>query len=250
MTQRMPRAARRALIAALIKEAGAVTTDEVATRLGISWMTVRRDFEALQRDGLADRTHGGAVLPSRDRARRRAAAADRGPAARRAGRGGADRRRRDRRPGRLAVRRRGRPGAARPPRHGDHQQPGGDGGDRPRRRGDAPDRPLRAPRPARRLHRRRPCSPPRASTSPTGCCSATDALTADGRLLDDDAAGAEVKRALVAQADQVVLLAAGAPGSRRRARSSPTPRDLACVLAAGAAPLHPLRRAGVPVRSV
>ena len=93
VTQRMPRAARRALIAALIEEAGAVTTDEVATQLGISWMTARRDFEALQRDGLANRTHGGAVLPSRTARRRRAAAAQRGATARRAGRGGAHRRR-------------------------------------------------------------------------------------------------------------------------------------------------------------
>ena len=129
---RMLPAARRSLIATLLKEAGALTTDEVSKQLGISWMTVRRDFEALEREGAARRTHGGAVLPSagaadepqpRDRGEVRVAQAaaatigdgesvilDASPCASRS------------------------PGAARSAAdHRDHQQPAGDGRRRPRR---------------------------------------------------------------------------------------------------------------------
>ena len=66
-----------------------------------------------------------------------------------------------------------------------------------------------------------------------------DALTADGRLLDDDPAGAEVKRALVAQADQVVLLAARTRRERDggRARRPRRASSRACS-PRRAAPLH------------
>src|SRR5918912_1278240 len=56
--------ARRAAIAALLRDAGAVTVTEVESRFGVSPMTARRDLAELARQGLARRTHGGAVLPS------------------------------------------------------------------------------------------------------------------------------------------------------------------------------------------
>ena len=58
-----------------------------------------------------------------------------------------------------------------------------------------------------------------------------DALAADGRLLDDDAAGAAVKRALVAQSDQVAPAGRGTAcrigdgGRARRARRRPRVRS-------------------------
>jgi DeoR/GlpR family transcriptional regulator of sugar metabolism len=41
-----------------------VTVTEVESRFGISPMTARRDLVVLERQGIARRTHGGAVLPS------------------------------------------------------------------------------------------------------------------------------------------------------------------------------------------
>jgi DeoR/GlpR family transcriptional regulator of sugar metabolism len=55
---------RRAAIAALLRETGAITVTEVEAEFGISPMTARRDLMELERQGLARRTHGGAVLPS------------------------------------------------------------------------------------------------------------------------------------------------------------------------------------------
>ncbi|HEY6887132.1 MAG TPA: DeoR/GlpR family DNA-binding transcription regulator, partial [Solirubrobacter sp.] len=55
---------RRAAIAALLRETGAITVTEVEAEFGISPMTARRDLMELERHGLARRTHGGAVLPS------------------------------------------------------------------------------------------------------------------------------------------------------------------------------------------
>jgi DeoR/GlpR family transcriptional regulator of sugar metabolism len=56
--------ARRSAIADLLRDAGAVTVTEVETRFGVSPMTARRDLAELERQGIARRTHGGAVLPS------------------------------------------------------------------------------------------------------------------------------------------------------------------------------------------
>src|SRR4051795_3013578 len=56
--------ARRAAIAALLRDSGAVTVTEVESRFGVSPMTARRDLAELARQGVARRTHGGAVLPS------------------------------------------------------------------------------------------------------------------------------------------------------------------------------------------
>jgi DeoR/GlpR family transcriptional regulator of sugar metabolism len=56
--------ARRSAIAELLREGGAITVTEVETRFGVSPMTARRDLGELERQGVARRTHGGAVLPS------------------------------------------------------------------------------------------------------------------------------------------------------------------------------------------
>jgi DeoR/GlpR family transcriptional regulator of sugar metabolism len=56
--------ARRFAIAELLRSAGAVSVTEVENRFGVSPMTARRDLMALEKQGVARRTHGGAVLPS------------------------------------------------------------------------------------------------------------------------------------------------------------------------------------------
>ncbi len=56
--------ARRFAIAELLRAAGAVSVTEVENRFGVSPMTARRDLMALEKQGVARRTHGGAVLPS------------------------------------------------------------------------------------------------------------------------------------------------------------------------------------------
>jgi DeoR/GlpR family transcriptional regulator of sugar metabolism len=56
-------AQRRELIAARLRAAGSVSVSELESEFGISPMTVRRDLDALEREGRARRTHGGAVSP-------------------------------------------------------------------------------------------------------------------------------------------------------------------------------------------
>ncbi|MGA2924599.1 MAG: DeoR/GlpR family DNA-binding transcription regulator [Solirubrobacteraceae bacterium] len=56
--------ARRAAIAAPLRDQGAVTIAELERRFDISAMTARRDLDELERQGVAQRTHGGAVAPS------------------------------------------------------------------------------------------------------------------------------------------------------------------------------------------
>lgn len=56
--------ARRFAIAELLRASGAVSVTEVEARFGVSPMTARRDLMTLERQGVARRTHGGAVLPS------------------------------------------------------------------------------------------------------------------------------------------------------------------------------------------
>jgi DeoR/GlpR family transcriptional regulator of sugar metabolism len=56
-----PAGARRAALQRLIAERGFVSVADVARTIGISEMTVRRDLEVLERDGLIQRSHGGAV---------------------------------------------------------------------------------------------------------------------------------------------------------------------------------------------
>ncbi len=56
-----PAGARRAALQRVIAERGFVSVADVAREIGISEMTVRRDLEVLERDGLVQRSHGGAV---------------------------------------------------------------------------------------------------------------------------------------------------------------------------------------------
>lgn len=56
-------AARRREIADLLHQEGAVTVAMLEQHFGVSSMTARRDLAELERQGLARRTHGGAVVP-------------------------------------------------------------------------------------------------------------------------------------------------------------------------------------------
>jgi DeoR/GlpR family transcriptional regulator of sugar metabolism len=56
--------ARRAAIAERLRVTGSVTVAELEEQFGVSSMTARRDLDGLERRGLARRTHGGAVLPA------------------------------------------------------------------------------------------------------------------------------------------------------------------------------------------
>jgi DeoR/GlpR family transcriptional regulator of sugar metabolism len=48
----------------MVRATGSVTVAELEAHFGVSSMTARRDLAELERLGLAKRTHGGAVLPS------------------------------------------------------------------------------------------------------------------------------------------------------------------------------------------
>ncbi len=52
---------RRAAILALVEESGAVRVSDLVDHLGVSDMTVRRDIERLDSEGLLERVHGGAL---------------------------------------------------------------------------------------------------------------------------------------------------------------------------------------------
>jgi DeoR/GlpR family transcriptional regulator of sugar metabolism len=56
--------ARRTQIAEMLQATGAVTVAELQGRFGVSPMTARRDLTILAARGVARRTHGGAVRPS------------------------------------------------------------------------------------------------------------------------------------------------------------------------------------------
>lgn len=56
---------RQDLIAAAVRERGAVRVSDLVESLGVSDMTVRRDISELARNGLVRRVHGGAVDPRR-----------------------------------------------------------------------------------------------------------------------------------------------------------------------------------------
>ncbi|MGW8991944.1 substrate-binding domain-containing protein [Streptomyces zhihengii] len=55
---------RRTRILGLVREAGSIRVVELAERLGIPAVTVRRDVAALADDGRLERTHGSVALPS------------------------------------------------------------------------------------------------------------------------------------------------------------------------------------------
>lgn len=54
---------RRRLIAERLREDGSVSVAALEERFGISPITARRDLVELERQGVARRTHGGAILP-------------------------------------------------------------------------------------------------------------------------------------------------------------------------------------------
>ena len=56
--------ARRTAIVEMLRANGSVTVAEVQEQLRVSPMTARRDLTELSRRGVAHRTHGGAVIPS------------------------------------------------------------------------------------------------------------------------------------------------------------------------------------------
>lgn len=59
---------RHAAILDWIQKSGSVTVNDLAQRLSVSEMTVRRDLVELERDGKVIRTHGGAIRPERPQA--------------------------------------------------------------------------------------------------------------------------------------------------------------------------------------
>ena len=64
MSRTSLRVSRFALIQEMLHADHAVTIGEFTERLGVSEATVRRDLDALQRAGVVQRTHGGAVAAS------------------------------------------------------------------------------------------------------------------------------------------------------------------------------------------
>ncbi|MEK7424004.1 MAG: DeoR/GlpR family DNA-binding transcription regulator [Actinomycetota bacterium] len=54
---------RQEVIVAEVRRRGSVRVSELATLLGVSDMTVRRDLDFLDETGLVDKVHGGATLP-------------------------------------------------------------------------------------------------------------------------------------------------------------------------------------------
>jgi DeoR/GlpR family transcriptional regulator of sugar metabolism len=52
---------RRATIASLVAESGAVRVADLVEQLGVSDMTIRRDIEQLAQEGVLERVHGGAL---------------------------------------------------------------------------------------------------------------------------------------------------------------------------------------------
>ena len=51
-------AERQLKILGMIQDNGSVQVDELARKLDVSPMTIRRDLEKLQKDGLIERCHG------------------------------------------------------------------------------------------------------------------------------------------------------------------------------------------------
>lgn len=60
-------AERRERIHALLRERGVVKVAELSEMLGVSEITIRRDLEVLERKGILERTHGGAIYSHRMR---------------------------------------------------------------------------------------------------------------------------------------------------------------------------------------
>jgi DeoR/GlpR family transcriptional regulator of sugar metabolism len=56
--------ARRRALAAIVRQRSSVAVSELAAEFGCSEMTIRRDLDTLERDGVVRRTHGSAVMAS------------------------------------------------------------------------------------------------------------------------------------------------------------------------------------------
>lgn len=54
---------RRRLVAERLRQKGSVSVAELEAEFGVSSMTARRDLSELERQGVARRTHGGAIMP-------------------------------------------------------------------------------------------------------------------------------------------------------------------------------------------
>lgn len=54
---------RRELIAAHVQRHGSARVSDLTSELGVSDMTIRRDLDALTREGIVNKVHGGATLP-------------------------------------------------------------------------------------------------------------------------------------------------------------------------------------------
>ena len=61
----LPSAARQLRIRERLAEQPGVSVREISRELGVSEMTIRRDFSALEQDAVVRRTHGGVVLTPR-----------------------------------------------------------------------------------------------------------------------------------------------------------------------------------------
>lgn len=57
----MTKRERHELVCEEMQATGRVHVGEVAARMGVSEMTVRRDFEELEERGVLTRVHGGAI---------------------------------------------------------------------------------------------------------------------------------------------------------------------------------------------
>ena len=57
---------RRQAIIAMLSKNGSASVRDLADRLGVSTVTIRRDLNALEEDGLIVKTHGGAVILGHD----------------------------------------------------------------------------------------------------------------------------------------------------------------------------------------
>src|SRR3546814_14830383 len=61
--RRGPAQVREARRVEAVRERGFISVAEIAASLSVSEMTIRRDLDELEREGLLIRTHGGALAP-------------------------------------------------------------------------------------------------------------------------------------------------------------------------------------------
>ena len=56
---------RQARVQRMIEEKGIVKVTELSKLFGVTELTIRRDFDVLEKKGVLERTHGGAILRRR-----------------------------------------------------------------------------------------------------------------------------------------------------------------------------------------